>query len=859
MRLVDRVFGKLHNRIVLPLLAASLIVGGLATVVAVRVVAIPIERGATDDVLRAGEEARVHFRAAADRLRTYAKVVAESDALSKAAEEDRLSRAVSIILPEATRLDVDSLTLVGKDGRVIEPIGGMFARGEDLSGLSLVRRGLIEMNAFDVIQARAGKTRRHFLAGVASVRDSRGVAGLVIAGTRLDDDFVEWDIALGTPQPTALFDGSGRLLGMNLTEELECLLPEIRPDTATLREVFSSRDPLPQRVTCPEGVFYVSYAPLAEGRRGYGVVAVMQDSEEVAAVQRSSAVLIALWSIVAVSFLVLLGVFVAHSVSAPIAQLAAGARQVAGGDLSPRIEVGRASTEIRDLARSFNHMTGSLRDQTDKLTKRLLELTTLYEMSKALGATLDAQHLLGTVLDSALKVVGADIGYVLLIDDETGSLRMRAWRSPQEVLVEEEAVAGSIGDWVVRERRPLVFGQRPGTRPPPEFGGMRTRTAVCVPMKAKDKVKGVITVAKLDSGADMSQQNVNLLVTIANQAAIALDNAELFDSLQQAYLATVRALAAAVDAKDPYTHGHSEQVALYAMLLAEELGLPEEERHALETAAYLHDIGKIGVKDEILLKPGRLDGDEMSYIRHHPLIGTNILAPVPFPWPIIPVVRHHHERWDGSGYPAGLVGEEIPRLARVLAIADAFEAMTSDRPYRTANTFEQAAAELRGCAGSQFDPSMVEPFLRAVARESWEADKVRVLPVAEGEAVDATEVQAIFVSVADALLASLRRLGGPRVATNFQRQMNASLRDRGLPMKFDGGHLVSDLDGRLGPSEQIELFKEVLQAELYAVERSAGSSIAEHFFSDAIDSLPSRHRHLASHFGLDSLAEGDAG
>lgn len=846
------VFGRLHSQIVLPLLAASVVVGGLATVIAIQVVARPLEDRAHRDIVRSGVEARVHFRDSAERLRTLAKMVAESEQLSRFAQEDRLDEADRVFVAQMQRLDLYSLTLLDRQGKVMTSLAKeeLFREGDDLLRLSLVReKGLIEMNAYDIVPTRAGEV----LAAVAPVRDKRGVAGLILVANRLDDQFVGHDVALRTPLKAVLYDASGEELGRSLPEALECVLPIVKPDKRLLREMFVSDEPLVRRITCPEGVFFVAYSPLIQGDRGYGVIAVMEDATEITQVQRSSAGLIALWSLVAVSLLVLLGVYIAQSISGPITQLADSARMVAGGDLTPRIQLGHASEEIRDLAESFNHMTENLRQHTQTLTKRLLELTTLYEMSKAVGATLDTHHLLDTVLDSALKVVGAEIGYIMLVDEHTGQLALRAWRAPQEVLIEEEALSASIGDWVAKEGRPLVFGQRPGSRPPLELGGLRTRTAVCVPMKAKDTVKGVIMAAKLDSETDMSQQNVNLLVTIANQAAIALDNAELFDKLQQAYLATVRALAAAVDAKDPFTHGHSERVAAYAMLLGQRLGLPEDDLHALETAAYLHDIGKIGIKDEILLKPGRLDCDEMTSIRHHPLIGANILAPVPFPWPIIPIVRHHHERWDGKGYPAGLVGEETPRLARVLAIADALEAMTSDRPYRKANTFDEAAAELRRHAGTQFDPEMVEPFLAAVEEEARRTETVRVVTVPHSTAYDDTEAHAVFVSVADALLASLRRLGGPRVASNFQRQMNASFRERKLPVKFDGGHLVTDFDGNLSFAEQVDLFREVLHAELYAVERHAGSGIAEHFFSDAIASLPSRHKHLASHLGLDRL------
>ncbi len=176
-------------------------------------------------------------------------------------------------------------------------------------------------------------------------------------------------------------------------------------------------------------------------------------------------------------------------------------------------------------------------------------------------------------------------------------------------------------------------------------------------------------------------------------------------------------------------------------------------------AAYLHDIGKIGVKEEILLKPGKLSDAEMGQMRHHPLIGANILKPVGFPWPITPIVRHHHERWDGDGYPAGLKGEEIPLLARMLTVADAFEAMTADRPYRARSHVDEGLAELVRCAGSQFDPAHR-------ARRSSRSCKslrssMRTSSSRSSEDVDPEEAQAIFVAVGEGMLVELPQLGGP--------------------------------------------------------------------------------------------------
>ncbi len=181
-------------------------------------------------------------------------------------------------------------------------------------------------------------------------------------------------------------------------------------------------------------------------------------------------------------------------------------------------------------------------------------------------------------------------------------------------------------------------------------------------------------------------------------------------------LGIIVALAIALDVKDPYARGHSVWVARYAVATAEELGLKPQEIENILYAGLLHDIGKIGVSKQILHKPAALDVDEWEAVRAHPVIGANILELIPSLQDVIPLVRHHHERYDGTGYPQGLTGEEIPFGARILAVADAFEAMTSSRPYRHAMPPAQATAILKEGMGKQWDAEVVKAFLRCWAK-----------------------------------------------------------------------------------------------------------------------------------------------
>jgi putative nucleotidyltransferase with HDIG domain len=186
------------------------------------------------------------------------------------------------------------------------------------------------------------------------------------------------------------------------------------------------------------------------------------------------------------------------------------------------------------------------------------------------------------------------------------------------------------------------------------------------------------------------------------------------EELAELYLSTIKSLALAVDAKDRYTHQHIIRVQRYAVAIAEEMGLEGDELQGVRTGALLHDIGKLGIPEQVLLKPGALTDEEFEMIREHPEIGASILGPVKFPWPVLPSVKYHHERMDGSGYPDGLRGDEIHLTARIMAVADVYDAVTSTRSYREARTHEEALRIIEDGSGRLFDPAVVDAFKRVV-------------------------------------------------------------------------------------------------------------------------------------------------
>lgn len=848
MPVIARLFGRLHNQIVLPLVLGAVLVALMATVIAIDIVSKPIEARVHSNLETSSRVAATRFEEEIAGVQRFTKVVSESRGVAQSVRSSDRRRLGPVAIPLKIALDVDFLAIVDRKGDVVMCVGSAHMPMESIRDTMLWRLGSLEMNTADIIQTRTGPA----IASIAPTRDVRGVSGYVVLGQLVTPGFMR---ALQDRRevPMTLLDAKGDCVVATTlsTAEERRFVAAKRPLDVAMR-VASTGRARSTSYSVGRAEYLASYRPLVLEGRTVGVVEAIQPTTDIVATQQGTTLLIAMWSIVAVLVLVGLGMYIARRVSQPIQSLAESARTVASGDLSPKIEV-RGRGEIAELSSSFNSMTASLREQTAALTKRLVELYAFYDMSKALSTTLELDTLLHTVLDSALKVLRADSGYIMLMDRETHELVLRAHRGVDGDSDRPEEVSESIGRWVLQEGRPLLFGE--GKYRDTAFPNAETapKSAVCVPLKVKDSVIGVITVSNSGSDTSFTEENVRLLSTLAANAAVAIENAQLFMSLELAYVGTVKALAAAIDAKDSYTQGHSTQVAGYCLMLAEEIGLSDEEKKAVETAAYLHDIGKIGVRDEVLLKPGRLSLSEMNEIRHHSMISANILAPVPFPWQVTPIVRHHHERWDGSGYPGGLKGHEIPLLARVLAVADAFDAMTSKRPYRKKKTFQEAVDELKVCSGTHFDPELVGPFISALDKSGMSSlMHERSLRTPTPEQFDREEVRAIFITLANGLLASLRRLGGPRVAANVEAELNAAYDAKDFPFTFEQGYLAALWDSDRPLRAEVDMLVEALTMECTAMESRVGGGIVARFYADALDGLSSRFRALAARFGLDS-------
>lgn len=237
---------------------------------------------------------------------------------------------------------------------------------------------------------------------------------------------------------------------------------------------------------------------------------------------------------------------------------------------------------------------------------------------------------------------------------------------------------------------------------------------VAIPIYLQDEFSGVLVCANNPEGFEDYDDEV--LLAVGDQAGATLHNSRLQGELRTSYLATVTVLAEAIEVKDPLVRGHSEEVSGYVASVANQLDIPSDRREEVVFGSLLHDVGKIGISERILLKPAKLTPEERAVVELHPRIGYRLVQQVPALRSIAPAILHHHEHYDGSGYPSGLRGEQIPLEARLISVTDSFSAMVSERPYRDPMTPEEACKELENCAGTQFDPEIVRIFVEEVRR-----------------------------------------------------------------------------------------------------------------------------------------------
>lgn len=332
------------------------------------------------------------------------------------------------------------------------------------------------------------------------------------------------------------------------------------------------------------------------------------------------------------------------------------------------------------------------------------------------------------IIQVATRLLRTGIGSVMLLDRDHQDIRIVAAQGlPQDVVASTRLKVGEgIAGRVMQDGEPIFVADIEKDLRFTRAANVRynSRSFICVPMRVKERILGVLNINSRDVQHEFDLRDLRLLSILADQAAVALANLELEQRMHESYVGIVRTLSRAIDAKDSYTHEHGERSARYARLAAESLGVPESLIVFIEHAAMMHDIGKVGIPDALLHKPSRLSDAEFEVMKAHPRIGEKIISPIEFLAPVATMILTHHEHWDGTGYPEGLKGDEIPMGSRIVAIIDAYDAMTSDRPYRQAMPAEKAWAELRKFAGTQFDPSVVDVFIRVLEKERAAGRKI---------------------------------------------------------------------------------------------------------------------------------------
>jgi putative nucleotidyltransferase with HDIG domain len=382
------------------------------------------------------------------------------------------------------------------------------------------------------------------------------------------------------------------------------------------------------------------------------------------------------------------------------------------------------STKNRELETEVARNREDLLVRNKELRFQVYSLETLMELTHQLNSSLDLDYTLNTLILSVVGQLRVNSACLFLTDDREDPKRLDACTF--KGLKEESArgISFYYAGPFVRALLPLdgediqphrLADLEHDTDLDGEVGALFAAglTLVC-PVVMKQRLAAILAVGEKVSGQEFQAHDLEMLRVLSESAGMAIENARLFKDLQEAYVSTVRLLVSRIEEKDPYTHGHTERVAAYAVGIAKEMGFVPEEVQRIQFGAFLHDIGKVHTEDHVLHKPGALTDEEWRIVKMHPLRGAEMVKGVRFLERVTDMIRHHHERVDGRGYPDGLKGDEITTAAKIVNVADAFDAMTTDRPYRAGLTVEQAIGQMTEKAGTQFAAEIVEVFVRGL-------------------------------------------------------------------------------------------------------------------------------------------------
>ncbi len=362
----------------------------------------------------------------------------------------------------------------------------------------------------------------------------------------------------------------------------------------------------------------------------------------------------------------------------------------------------------------------------NKLEPKLENMQTLWQIVNLLNSSLDINEVLEIALDQAMRVVDAEAGTLWLVNSEEADiLEPVIAKGPKAdnlkglKLKMGEGMAGWVTEHKTSQFVMDVQNDERWSQRFDQTSGFITRSLLCVPLITQSSCIGCLQLVNKLGDKLFDENDLELCESLSGVIATAIENGQLYTDLKIMLTGFLRTLSAALDARDPYTQGHSERVSDYSLMIGKTLQMSAEELEILERAALLHDIGKIGVRDDILLKQTPLDDEEFKIMKEHPKWGEKILDDI-MPKKLVKDLcigaSFHHERYDGRGYPHGKMQEEIPLIARIIAIADTFDAMTSDRPYRKGLDKMVALEEIERCKGTQFDPALADLFINAMLK-----------------------------------------------------------------------------------------------------------------------------------------------
>lgn len=387
----------------------------------------------------------------------------------------------------------------------------------------------------------------------------------------------------------------------------------------------------------------------------------------------------------------------------PLSLLKEGTRQIANKNFSVMLNI-HSGDEFEDLGASFNSMTMQLQKQFNTLA-------TIDKIDRAILSSLDQ----GKIIDTSLKMLKdffqADI--IILgrhVDSVSRKMELHIFKGEQEPIIEYVTINEEEQKKICISQAYTVIAETHVPKFIREMDSLSYSQILCLPIGIEKQFRSVLIFGKVDKH-DYNDEELKQARQLADQVTIALSNAKLVTDLEKLIVGTIEALARTVDAKSKWTAGHSERVSVLAGRIGRQMGYSEEQVNLLTRGGLLHDIGKIGIPMAILDKPGKLTGDEYNTIKTHPLIGEQILNPIEAYRNILPMIAQHHERYDGTGYPAGLVGKDMDPLARILMVADVYDALVSSRPYREGWVLDNARNHIIEGVGTAFDPDVVEAFL----------------------------------------------------------------------------------------------------------------------------------------------------